>query len=74
MEVGQTYVLVWSCLPQMGCYGEIVRVEAVRADGWVDVVSCPTQNNEPVCGSDRWRSQLSQMLSIQRVTLGRRAD
>jgi hypothetical protein len=66
---GQTYIVVWSCLPKAGCYAEVMRIEQVRLDGWADVVSCAqTTEGEALCRDDRWRTNLSNALSIQRYT------
>ena len=58
-EVGQTYAVLWSCLNQIGCYGEIFEVLEIRADGWLRV---RTQLQE------EWWINPAQALSIQSYT------
>jgi hypothetical protein len=73
VTAGQAYSVVWSCLGQVGCYGEVLKVETLRADGWADVLQCqpPTQRPTPAHAdivtrcTDRWRVNLSQALAIQ---------
>ena len=69
VAVGQTYAVVWSCLLQVGCYGEVMRIEALRADGWADVLQC----DKDQC-TEKWRVNLSQALSIQVHKRGRAAN
>lgn len=65
---GQIYVVIWACFPvnQNPCYGEVVKVEKLREDGWADVISCREVDGAPQCRDDRWRSNLGQALSIKR--------
>lgn len=77
VERGQLYRVVWSCLPQpLGCYEELVRIETVREDGWVDALSCGGPSLQQIqCPAEaKWRSNLKMAISLQRVTLGRVAD
>lgn len=77
VEAGQIYQLVWECTPLAPqCYGELVRVDKVRPDGWIDVTSCEvTEFKSVYCPpSERWRSNLAQVLSLRRFTGGRAAD
>jgi hypothetical protein len=55
-EVGQTYAVLWSCLNQIGCYGETFQVQEIRPNGWLRVI---TQSQE------EWWLNPDQMLSVQ---------
>ena len=37
--VGQQYGFLYSCIATVGCYGELVTVREVRADGWLVVTA-----------------------------------
>lgn len=37
--VGHEYGLIYNCLAEIGCYGEIVVVNAVRPDGWIEITA-----------------------------------
>ena len=55
--VGQTYAVLWSCLNQIGCYGEVMVVREVRPDGWIRA-----QNAQE--GAEWWLNSAA-MLSVQ---------
>lgn len=61
-ENGQTYVVLWACLPQIGCASELLEVQRVRKDGWVDVKD---RNN------DAWTINPAQALAVKPHTAGR---
>jgi hypothetical protein len=69
VEVGQTYQIVWSCLPQIGCYAEVLRIDAIRDDGWIDVLQCDKDGCD-----EKWRVKLDQALAIRPHTVGRAAN
>lgn len=42
--VGQQYGVIYSCIAQVGCYGELITVQAIRPDGWLVVDAAPDPN------------------------------
>jgi hypothetical protein len=69
VEKGKIYQIIWSCLPQVGCYSEAFRVESIRADGWLDVKQCTKDG----C-FDPWRINPALASAIRPYTLGAAAD
>lgn len=70
-HVGEVYEVVWSCLPGgLGCYGEALKIERVRPDGWVEVFQC----GAPACTTgERWTVNLAQAASVRPFRPGGRA-
>lgn len=62
MEKGKVYAVLWTCLPQIGCASELLKVEHVRKDGWVRVVDR---------NGDVWTINPAQALAVKPHTEGR---
>jgi hypothetical protein len=86
---GELYRVIWACnaanvfagRPEpsaafKGCYGEWLRVEAVRADGWADVIECTGVEQRAVkCDTaNRWRVNLTQAQAVKPYGNARAAD
>lgn len=71
VQVGHTYHVAWSCLPQVGCYAEAMRVEKIREDGWVEVFQC---QEESCRKGERWAVRLENAMSIRPFTAGKAAN
>ena len=56
--VGQQYGVLYSCLAQIGCYGEVVTVREVRPDGWLVVT---TEDGK------RWTVNIDAILSFMPI-------
>ena len=56
--VGQQYSVLYSCISSVGCYGEVVTVREVRADGWLVVT---TEDNR------RWTVNSALILSFMPI-------
>jgi hypothetical protein len=75
VEKGKTYHIIGACLAEIGCYSEVVRIEQVRPDGWIDVKQCSkaSPSAEVTC-DDPWRINLAQASAIRPYTIGRAAN
>ena len=79
VQVGDVVTVIWDCLPewiaqfasqQFGaalgpCYGEALRVDRVRADGWLDVTAQD---------GSRWRVNPTRMAAVQVQQSPQKAD
>lgn len=74
MDKGQTYLVVWDCLPKVGCFGELLRVRDVREDGWVEVEQCRQNDQALECDKERWLSNPGRAISIRRYQVGSSAN
>jgi hypothetical protein len=75
VDKGKVYQIVWSCLPELGCYSEVVRIDQVRPDGWADVKQCSKSSpTAEITCDEPWRINLSQASAIRPYKLGRAAN
>lgn len=65
VEQGKTYAVVWSCINQVGCYGELLRVDVLRKDGWADVTDMTPSPRTPHGSGEQWTVHLSQAMGIR---------